>query len=101
MGGPKIHWLKELAVKCGLSDALICKGEVPHHELARYYRGADAVLVASHREGFGLVGLEAMACGAAVVSTAVGGMQVYTDHDRNAWVVEAKNISASPRVYQR
>ncbi len=94
LGGPRIEWLEGLAKSYGIADAVICKGEVEHHELAAFYRGADVVLVASHREGFGLVGLEAMACGAAVASTAVGGMRVYTEHNRNAWVVEPKNVQS-------
>jgi glycosyltransferase involved in cell wall biosynthesis len=91
LGGPRHEWLKELAHAHGVADALICGGEVEHHQLATYYRGADIVLVASHREGFGLVGLEAMACGTGLVSTGVGGMRAYTEHNRNAWVVQAQN----------
>ena len=65
LGGPRdLGGLKGLAQTHGVEDALICEGEVQHQDLAAYYRGADVVLVASHREGFGLVGLEAMACGA-------------------------------------
>ena len=91
IGGPRLGWLKGLAANYGVADALRCEGEVPHHDLAAYYRGADVVLVASHREGFGLVGLEAMACGAGLVTTAVGGMKTYTEHQHNAWVVEPRD----------
>ena len=94
LGGPRTEWLQGIAKSHGVEDALICQGEVQHHELAPYYRGADLVLVASHREGFGLVGLEAMACGTGVVSTAVGGMKLYTEHNRNAWVVEPQNVQS-------
>ena len=54
---------------------------------------APTPLVTSHREGFGLVGLEAMACGAGLVTTAVGGMKTYTEHQHNAWVVEPRTKS--------
>ena len=46
----------------------------PHELLASYYRAADVVLVPSQSESFGLVALEAAACGTPVVATAVGGL---------------------------
>ncbi|MHB8464401.1 MAG: glycosyltransferase, partial [Acidimicrobiales bacterium] len=46
----------------------------PHELLASYYRAADVVLVPSKSESFGLVALEAAACGTPVVATAVGGL---------------------------
>ena len=46
----------------------------PHDLLASYYRAADVVVVPSQSESFGLVALEAAACGIPVVATAVGGL---------------------------
>ena len=101
LGGPRVDWLQDLARDQGVADALICLGEVQHRELAAYYRGADVVLVASHREGFGLVGLEAMACGAGVVSTGVGGMRIYSEHNHNAWLVQAKDSQSIANGLQK
>lgn len=46
----------------------------PHHELAEWYRAADVCVVPSLSESFGLVALEAAACGTPVVASAVGGL---------------------------
>ena len=46
----------------------------PHHILSSYYRAADVVIVPSRSESFGLVALEAAACGIPVVASAVGGL---------------------------
>ena len=51
----------------------------PHHVLSTYYRAADVVLVPSRSESFGLVALEAAACGVPVVATAVGGLRTLVD----------------------
>jgi glycosyltransferase involved in cell wall biosynthesis len=86
LGGPRIDWLQEMANDAGVGQALVCEGQMPLSDLPAYYRGADVVMVASHREGFGLVALEAMACGTPLVSTGVGGMQSYTTDGVNALV---------------
>jgi len=91
LGGPRTDWLKSMAERAGVREALVCEGQVLLADLPAYYRGADAVVVASHREGFGLVGLEAMACGVPVVSTGVGGMKSYTTDGVNALVAKVKN----------
>ena len=65
--------------------ATIGKGRVqfvapqPHELLSTYYRAADACLVPSRAESFGLVALEASACGAPVVATDVGGLAAIVD----------------------
>ncbi len=46
----------------------------PHHILSSWYRAADLVIVPSRSESFGLVALEAAACGIPVVASAVGGL---------------------------
>lgn len=52
----------------------------PHHILSTYYRAADLVVVPSRSESFGLVALEAAACGIPVVASAVGGLLSLVDH---------------------
>lgn len=47
----------------------------PHHLLSTYYRAADVCVVPSRSESFGLVALEAAACGTPVVAAAVGGLR--------------------------
>ena len=55
----------------------------PHHLLSTYYRAADVCLLPSRSESFGLVALEASACGVPVVAADVGGLRTLVDHGRN------------------
>ncbi|MEV0251568.1 glycosyltransferase [Nocardia sp. NPDC050712] len=66
--------LRRLAADCGVSERLRMLGPVSHAAMPRLYRSADVVLCTPWYEPFGLVPLEAMACGKPVVATAVGGM---------------------------
>lgn len=63
----------------------------PHHLLSTYYRAADVVHVPSRSESFGLVALEAAACGTPVVATAVGGLQTLVEHRRSGFLVESRD----------
>jgi D-inositol-3-phosphate glycosyltransferase len=62
------------ASSLGVADRIRWVAPQPHDLLASYYRAADVVLVPSQSESFGLVALEAAACGKPVVATAVGGL---------------------------
>ena len=58
-----------------------------HHMLSTYYRAADAVWVPSRSESFGLVALEAAACGTPVIANAVGGLLSLVDHGLTGYLV--------------
>jgi D-inositol-3-phosphate glycosyltransferase len=58
----------------GLEDMVIFLGRHGQDTLPYYYSAAEAVVVPSHYESFGLVALEAMACGTPVVASQVGGL---------------------------
>jgi glycosyltransferase involved in cell wall biosynthesis len=66
--------LRALAVARGVDDRVRFLGPVPRAELPALLRSADAVVCVPWYEPFGMVPLEAMACGRAVVASAVGGL---------------------------
>ncbi|MXV99604.1 MAG: glycosyltransferase family 1 protein [Acidimicrobiaceae bacterium] len=63
----------------------------PHHLLSTYYRAADVCLVPSRSESFGLVALEAAACGVPVVAADVGGLRTLVDHGRNGFRISERD----------
>ncbi len=97
VGGPSgTEGPEELARVRHLADELGVTGQVrfvepqPHHLLSTWYRAADVVLVPSRSESFGLVALEAAACGRPVVAAAVGGLRTIVDHGRSGFLVEGR-----------
>jgi D-inositol-3-phosphate glycosyltransferase len=67
--------LMELASGLGIADRVVFFPPQPHGRLADFYSAAEAVLVPSRSESFGLVALEAESCGAPVIGAAVGGLR--------------------------
>ena len=72
-GGEQLR-LRQLARDLGIAPMVDFVGSVEHERLPVYYSAAEACLMPSYSESFGLVGLEAQACGAAVVAADVAGL---------------------------
>ena len=91
----EVERLKELVTWLVIDDVVTFAPPVPRRDLVQWYRAADLVCVPSYSESFGLVALEAQACGTPVIATAVGGLRtavadgisgVLVDgHDPKAW----------------
>jgi D-inositol-3-phosphate glycosyltransferase len=73
-GDAELAAARALIARHGLADRVRFVPPQPHHLLSTYYRAADVCIVPSRSESFGLVALEAAACGTPVVAAAVGGL---------------------------
>ena len=71
--GEERHPLEKQALRLGVSDRVKFLGAVRHEDLPQIYNAADALVLASSREGWPNVLLEAMACGTPCVATNVWG----------------------------
>jgi D-inositol-3-phosphate glycosyltransferase len=89
-GAAHLARVHELVRRHGLGDSVRFVDPQPHELLSSYYRAASVVLVPSRSESFGLVALEAAACGTPVVASAVGGLQTLIDHGRTGFLVEGR-----------
>lgn len=83
-----------LAAELGVLSQVRFVEPQPHHLLATYYRAADVVVVPSRSESFGLVALEASACGTPVVATAVGGLLSLVDDGVNGYLVPDRDADS-------
>jgi D-inositol-3-phosphate glycosyltransferase len=83
--------LQELAVSLGVTDVVRFLPPQPPEQLADHYRAADVAVVPSHNESFGLVALEAQACGTPVVAAAVGGLPTAVDDGVSGLLVPGRH----------
>jgi D-inositol-3-phosphate glycosyltransferase len=97
VGGPSgIDGEAELRRLHALADELHVRGRVrfvppqPHDRVTVYYQAADVCLVPSRTESFGLVALEAAACGTPVVAADVGGLRSVVDDGHTGFLVEGR-----------
>jgi D-inositol-3-phosphate glycosyltransferase len=99
--------LKALAKFLNIDDVVHFIAPVAHLGLADWYRASDLVCVPSYSESFGLVALEAQACGTPVVATAIGGLRTAVSdgisgslvdgHDPKAWSAVISRLIAEPQ----
>ncbi|MEC4815373.1 MAG: glycosyltransferase [Scytonema sp. PMC 1069.18] len=85
--------LAQLAKDLGVSDRVIFAGFIPSEELVEHYRLADAYVMPS-QEGFGIVYLEAMACGVPVLSGDADGSADPLQDGKLGWRVPHRNPDA-------
>jgi D-inositol-3-phosphate glycosyltransferase len=84
---PATQFLRKKTIDLGIEDKVIFAGRIEQKRLPQYYSSADMLVMASHYESFGLVGLEALACGRPVISTPVGAMEDLVRQSRAGQIV--------------
>ena len=94
-GDAEVRRINDLIDELGIRDRIMMVPPQEHHALSTYYRAADAVLVPSRSESFGLVALEAAACGVPVIASAVGGLLTLVEHGKTGYLVPDRD----PAVY--
>jgi D-inositol-3-phosphate glycosyltransferase len=80
--------LKAVAASLGVRDRVDFLGSVAQHELPYFYAAADACVMPSYSESFGLVALEAQACGCPVVASGVSGLRSVVRDDVSGYLID-------------
>jgi D-inositol-3-phosphate glycosyltransferase len=103
--------LKAVASAAGVRDSVDFVGSVAHHELPYFYAAADVCVMPSYSESFGLVGLEAQACGCPVVASDVSGLRsvvrdevtgyLIDGHDPAMYAERIGRLLANPELAQQ
>jgi D-inositol-3-phosphate glycosyltransferase len=92
--------LAELAAALGLSGIVRLEPPCPQPELAEWYRAATVVMVPSRSESFGLVAVEAQACGTPVVAASVGGLRTAVRDGVSGVLVDSRDPAHYARAVQ-
>jgi D-inositol-3-phosphate glycosyltransferase len=100
-GAGEVARAHRLVDELGLHDQVVFVPPQPHHILSTYYRAADVVIVPSRSESFGLVALEAAACGVPVVASAVGGLLSLVDHGETGFLVPQREPMLFAKAIER
>jgi D-inositol-3-phosphate glycosyltransferase len=93
--------MRELAAQLEISDIVRFEPPCPQQELAEWYRVATVMLAPSHSESFGLVALEAQACGTPVVAASVGGLRTVVKDGASGVLVDGHDPADWARVIGR
>jgi len=99
--GPDRRRFEALAHAVNVASRVRFVGGVPQEDLARYYSAADALVLASEREGWPNVLLESLACGTPVVASEVGGAGEIVRAPEAGTLVAQRNAAAFAGALER
>ncbi|MFH8984178.1 D-inositol-3-phosphate glycosyltransferase [Streptomyces varsoviensis] len=107
VGGPsgsglaKPEGLHKLAARLGIADVVQFRPPVGQEQLADWYRAASVLVMPSYSESFGLVAVEAQACGTPVVAAAVGGLPVAVRDGESGFLIDGHDPADYARALRR
>ena len=93
--------LAKLVADLGIGDIVRFEPPASRVHLADWYRSADVVCVPSHSESFGLVAVEAQACGTPVVATEVGGLTTSVSNGESGTLINSRSAVEWAREIER
>jgi D-inositol-3-phosphate glycosyltransferase len=93
--------IEALVQELGIQETTHFVGRVGHDRLPLYYTAADVCVIPSHYEPFGLVAIEAMACGTPVVASDVGGLKFSIVPEETGLLVPPQDIAAFTAAIDR
>jgi D-inositol-3-phosphate glycosyltransferase len=107
-GPAELSAVEQQVAAAGLLNRVRFVPAQPHEMLSTYFRAADVCVVPSRSESFGLVALEASACGVPVVASAVGGLTTLVEdgvsgflldpHDIDEWAATLRRLLDEPAL---
>lgn len=100
-GGPEQERLTALAQDLELADRVTFTGPLPHGEVLRSIARADIFSLPSWREAFGVVYLEAMACGRPVIGCCGQGAEDLVDPETNGLLVKPRDVASLADALER
>lgn len=86
--------------RLGIAAAVEFTGTLPDAALPDFYRSLDVFVIPSRQEGFGIVGVEAMACGVPVIATRCGGPEDFVTDGRTGFLTGHDEVEISRRILE-
>jgi D-inositol-3-phosphate glycosyltransferase len=101
MDGQERQRIEAIVKELGMTEQTVFAGRIGHDRLPLYYTAADVCVIPSHYEPFGLVAIEAMACGTPVVASDVGGLKFTVVPEETGLLVPPQNVGAFANAIER
>ena len=99
--GQERNRIEQIVQETGLTERTLFAGQVKHNMLPFYYAAADVCVIPSHYETFGLVAIEAMACGTPVIASDVGGLKFIVLSEQTGLRVSPQDTAAFATAIDR
>lgn len=98
--GSEMHKLKKLTATLGIGNMVTFLGSQRQDQLPYFYSAAEVCILPSRYESFGMVALEAMACGTPVIASKVGGLSSFIQDDVSGLLIsEGDELSLAEKIH--